>query len=255
MWTPDRHRRILTLLQQQQQVSTEELAQDMGVSRETVRRDLIELEQGGRLSRIHGGAVPCHGVFSPEPSYSERAHSHRTEKLRIGQLAAAMMRSGQSCFIDAGSTTLALAQQLSQLDHIRVVTNAVEVASTLRRNASIDVMLLGGRFESDVPATYGEQTIEEIARHRVDFAFVSPVAVDARLGAMDYAWHEAAVARAMLQHGQCRVLLAHLAKLGQASRVQVCALSQVDVLVCEQALSETLHQSLTQAGISEIRHP
>lgn len=187
MWIPDRHRRILTLLREQQQVSTEELAQDMGVSRETVRRDLIELEQGGRLCRIHGGAVPTPGLVSPEPSYRERAHSHRAEKQRIGQLAAGLMSSGQSCFIDAGSTTLALAQQLSQRDHIRVVTNAVEVAATLRRNASIDVMLLGGRFESDVPATYGEQTIEEIARHRVDFAFVSPVAVDPALGAMDYA--------------------------------------------------------------------
>lgn len=255
MWTPDRHRRILTLLQQQLKVSTEALAQDMGVSRETVRRDLIELEQGGRLSRIHGGAVCSQGCFSPEPSYSERAHSHRTEKLRIGQLAAGLVRSGQSCFIDAGSTTLALAQHLSQRDHIRVLTNAVEVAATLRRNPSIDVMLLGGRFESDVPATYGEQTIEEIARHRVDFAFVSPVAVDPRLGAMDYAWHEAAVARAMLQHGQSKVLLAHGAKLGQASRVQVCALSAVDVLVCDQPLPEALQQSLTQAGIREIRHP
>ena len=255
MWTPDRHRRILTLLQQQQQVSTAALAQDMGVSRETVRRDLIELEQGGRLSRIHGGAVPNPGLFSPEPSYRERAHSHRAEKQRIGQRAAGLMDSGQSCFIDAGSTTLALAQHLSQRDHIRVVTNAVEVAATLRRNASIDVMLLGGRFQSDVPATYGEQTIEEIARHRVDFAFVSPVAVDPGLGAMDYAWHEAAVARAMLQHAQSKVLLAHLAKLGQASRVQVCALALVDVLVCDQAPPEALRQSLMQAGISEILHP
>ena len=245
----------MSLLQVQQQVSTEELALDMGVSKETIRRDLIELEQGGRLSRIHGGAVVSPGLFMPEPSYTERTHSHREEKQRIGRTAATLMQSGQSCFIDAGSTTLALAQHLARIDHIRVLTNAVEVVSALRRNERIDVMLLGGRFESDVPATYGEQTIEEIARHRVDLAFISPVAVDARLGAMDYAWHEAAVARAMLQHSQIQVLVAHRAKVGQASRVQVCALSQVDVLVTDQRLPEALQQALTAAGVGEIRHP
>lgn len=255
MWTPDRHKRILELLQAHQQLTTEALAGDLGVSRETVRRDLIELEQGGKLCRVHGGAIPAPRPYPPEPSYQERSGLHQAEKRQIGQLAATLMRSGQSCFIDAGSTTLALAQALSQLDRIKVITNAVEVAACLRRNPSIELMLLGGRFEGDVPATYGEHTVAEIARYHVDLAFVAPVAVDARQGAMDYVWHEAAVARAMLQHAQARVLLAHGSKLGQPSRVQICPLSQVDVLVSEQAPDPALHQALLEAGLGRCLHP
>lgn len=259
MWPPDRHKRILDLLQVRQQLTTEALAGDLGVSRETVRRDLIELEQAGHLSRVHGGAVPSPPPnpppYAPEPGYLERAGSPRTEKHLIGQLSATLMRGGQSCFIDAGSATLPLAHALSQVDQIQVITNAVEVAACLRRNPSIELMLLGGRFGSNVPATYGEHTVAEIARYRVDLAFVSPVAVDARQGAMGYTWHETAVARAMLQQAQMRILLAHGSQLGQSSRVQICPLSQVDVLVCEQAPGPALLRSLQEAGLGRCLHP
>jgi DeoR/GlpR family transcriptional regulator of sugar metabolism len=249
MWSPERHQRIIALLNERQRLTTEMFADELKVSRETIRRDLIELEQAGQLCRVHGGAVPW--PVAPEASYVERAQLHATEKQAIGRRAAALVSKGMCVFVDAGSTTHALARALTQKDQIRVITNSVDVAAALRRNPGIDVLLLGGRLETDVPATYGEHTVAEVMRHRVDLALVSPVAIDAEQGATDYVWHEACVARAMLENAKARVLLANSAKLGQRSRVQICTAPSIDVLVTDALATEAVISELRAAGVRE----
>ena len=128
-----------------------------------------------------------------------------------------------SCFIDAGSTTHALAQVLLHRSGIQIVTNSVGIAQELAGNSGLDVILLGGRLAKEMPATYGDQTVAEIGRYRLDIAIVSPVSFDAADGAMDYLWHEAVVARAMFEHARTRFLLAESSKIGRSSRVQICA--------------------------------
>ncbi|MDP1007270.1 DeoR/GlpR transcriptional regulator, partial [Klebsiella pneumoniae] len=88
---------------------------------------------------------------------------------------AALIQPGQACFLDAGSTTLALADVLAQREDLIVITNSLAAATALARHAGNEVHLLGGRLETDVPATYGEQTVAEIGRLQVDWALVSPV--------------------------------------------------------------------------------
>lgn len=250
MWQPERHQKILALLQTHERLSTETAAQALGVSRETIRRDLIELEQEGRLSRVHGGAVTL--AAPAEPPYAERARLRQQEKRSIARLAAAALPPGSSCFIDAGSTTLALAEALLARDDLQIVTNAIEVAMLLRRNPALQVTLLGGRLGTEVSATFGEGTIAEIDRLQLDWAVVSPTSLDPRLGAMNYDWQEATVARAMLAHARQRLLLADAAKLGQSSRVQVCACSAIDLLITEAGVAPALLQALRDAGVRHI---
>ena len=250
MWSLERHKKIIALLNERQRLTTEMFAAELGVSRETVRRDLIELEQMGRLSRVHGGAVPSQGL--PEASYVERSRLHKAEKQAIARAAAPLLVRGSTCFIDAGSTTHALARELAGREDIQVITNSVDVAAALGRTSGLEVLLLGGRMESDVPATYGEQTVAEISRHRVDMALISPVSLDAEHGAMDYVWHEATVARAMLHNARTRVLLVDANKLGVSSRVQICGCNEIDVLVTDAQASQAQLQALRDAGVREI---
>ena len=250
MWAHERHRRIVALLNERQRLTTEMFSAELGVSRETIRRDLIELELSGKLSRVHGGAIPQ--PVPVEASYVEREGLHKSEKSRIAQAAAALIEPGMSCFVDAGSTTLALAHALLKRGDLQIVTNSVGIAADLAGNPGIDVLLLGGRVALELPATYGDQTVAEIGRYHLDMAIISPVGLDARAGAMDYLWHEAAVARAMLEHARLRVVLADASKLGRQSRMQVCATSAVDVLVTDKGADEAVVQGLVEGGVKRV---
>ncbi|MBI3346738.1 MAG: DeoR/GlpR transcriptional regulator [Burkholderiales bacterium] len=257
MWVAERHRRILDLLQTHHRLTTEHFAESLGVSRETVRRDLIELERSGQLARVHGGAVPpavAPGV-PPEPAYLERTGLQQPQKREIARLAAALIQPGQACFLDAGSTTLALAEELVRREGLIVITNSLEAATALARQPAHEVRLLGGRLETDVPATYGEQTVAEIGRLQVDWALVSPVGFDAVNGAMDYLWNEATVARAMLGRARQRVVLADSSKLGQASRIQICPAADVDVLVTDTQADAALLAAFRATGVKRVLGP
>jgi len=250
MWAHERHSRIVALLGERQRLTTEAIAAELAVSKETIRRDLIELELSGKLSRVHGGAIPQ--SVPVEPSYVEREELHRPEKRAIARAAATLIRPGMSCFIDAGSTTRALAQALLTRGDLQIVTNSVGIASDLAGNPGLDVVLLGGRIAQELPATYGEHAVAEIGRYHLDLAIVSPVAIDARAGAMDYLWHEAAVARAMLEHARERILLADRSKLGQTSRMQICAAGAVDVLVTDAGAGDKLVRQLEAGGVKSV---
>jgi DeoR/GlpR family transcriptional regulator of sugar metabolism len=252
MWVAERHRLILELLGSHQGLTTERFADMLGVSRETVRRDLIELEKAGQLARVHGGAVAAASPDQPEPAYAERTRLRREQKREIGALAAALPQPGDACLLDAGSTTLALAEALALRPGITVITNSLEAARVLGSRAGHDVRLLGGRLDQDVPATYGDEAIAEVSRLHVEWAFVSPVSFSAEGGAMDYVWHEAAMARAMLGRAARRVLLADASKLGQTSRIQVCAAADVDVLVTDHGAATTLLEAMRLAGVRTV---
>jgi DeoR family fructose operon transcriptional repressor len=252
MWAHERHTRIVSLLDERQRLTTETFSAELGVSKETIRRDLIELELSGKLSRVHGGAIAQ--VVPMEPSYVERKELHRPGKCAIARAAATLIAPGMSCFIDAGSTTHALARFLVACPDIRIITNSVSIASELAGNQRLEVVLLGGRIAQEMPATYGDQTVAEIGRYHLDLAIVSPVGVDARAGAMDYLWHEATVARAMLDHARRRIVLADRSKLGQTSRMRICAASAIDVLVTDALAGDKALRQLQGGGVRQVLH-
>jgi len=272
MWVQERHDRIVALLNERQRLTTEMFAAELGVSKETIRRDLIELELSGKLARVHGGAIPqtlaphpasaprqapgpvasAGSAALPEAAYVERNALHHQEKAAIAHVAAARIERGMCCYMDAGSTTLALARELAGRTGLRIVTNSVDIAAALARQPGLDVMLLGGHLDGDLPATFGEQTLADIARERVDLALISPVALDPQRGAMNYLWHEAAVARAMVAQAERLVLLADASKLGAVSRAQICPLPAVHLLVTDDRAEPALLQRLRVAGVAEI---
>lgn len=226
MWHQERRSRIAEALRTGARVSTPALARQLGVSRETVRRDLLAMEADGLLQRVHGGAVGSE-VPSQEAPFERRKRARWREKLEIGRVASSLIQPGMIVFIDAGTTTLAFAETLAGIDHVEVVTNSLDIAQRLGERA----VLLSGRVSTDVPASFGELTLSGIDRFLADFAFISPVGVHETDGVMSYALNEAEVARAMLRRAERLVVLADASKLGAVSRVKVCDLSDIDFLV------------------------
>lgn len=229
----ERHADILELLDEKGSVRTQELARRFSVSRETVRRDFLEMEKEGTLQRIHGGAVASATAFVPEPAFSVRRELDAEIKLAIGHKAASLIPSGATILVDAGTTTLAFAQMLAHRDDIRIITNSIEIAQTPGIVDRCDVLLLGGQPHPDVPGTFGEITLSEIDRFLVDFAVLSPVGVHAERGVTDFELNEAEVARKMMRRARRTVILCHSAKFGVESRVSICRMNEIDHLVTD----------------------
>ena len=232
MWSRERHQRILSMLEATRQVSTNDLAEMFGVSRETVRRDLVDLERDGHVDRVHGGAVLPQA--RGEAPFQKRMGEQIRSKRDIARKAAALIRPGQSILVDAGTTTSIFAQELVKLSGIMVITNSIDIATTIQgAGTDIDLLLLGGSVISDVPATLGEITLAEIRRFNVDKAFVAPVALHAEKGAFSFDLHEAEVAAAMVEQARETVILVDHTKLGNTSRVLFCETSKIDILVTD----------------------
>lgn len=231
-----RHHRIRALLSTLGQVSTERIVKELGISRETARRDIIELETQGLARRVHGGLVALDAT--PEPPLTVRSSVMAKEKRAIANAAAQLLQPGQTVFLDAGSTTTMLAQELRSMSGLTIITNSLNAALKLcaaeeHEALNNQVILLGGSMLAGAQETRGELTVGEIYRYRADVALLSPVALDAKQGASSFHPHEAAIARAMTQQAGRLILLADRSKLGLSSRMNYASIAQIATLVTD----------------------
>ncbi|WP_112310397.1 DeoR/GlpR family DNA-binding transcription regulator [Pseudogemmobacter bohemicus] len=243
MWQAERHQRIRALLGTFGQVGVDRIVTELGVSRETVRRDLKELEDAGVLRRIHGGIVPVQA--EGEAPYPERTGQNLREKRAIAEACLQFVSPGQTLIIDAGSTTACLSEHLAGLSGLLVFTNSVEVAANLSTESSRArqnrVILLGGDFISEPPSTHGMTTLAAIASLRADLAFSSPYGLTAADGATSMVLEEAGIARAIYASAARRILLADGSKLGRRGRISYAKASEPDHIVMDAGAAQSPH--------------
>lgn len=228
--------RIRALLSTQHQLSTERIIKELGVSRETARRDIISLEAQGLARRVHGGLVALESP--PEPPLQVRRNAQAREKRAIAAAAVQHLQPGQTLFLDAGTTTTLLAEELRTMSGLTIITNSLQAALALsaaeeHETLNNQVLLLGGMMMAGAQQTRGEMTVGEIYRYRADVALLSPVGIDARNGASSFHPHEAAIAHAMVQQASRTLLLADHSKLGVISRTQYAPVGDIDLLICD----------------------
>lgn len=251
MWSATRHQKILAILKQQHQISTDGLAEEFNVSRETIRRDLLLLEAEGSIERIHGGAKLSKPIN--EQPFLQRVNSNLKEKRAIAKTAAKLIQPNQSIFLDAGTTTSIFAEELRKLPELLIITNSLDIATSLHgARSKAKVVLLGGHLISDVPGTYGELTLFEINRFQVDIAFLSPVSVSVEQGAAYFELHEADLARAMANNAKKIVMMADHNKIGEVSRLQCCTCSEIDLLITGSTVDTRKIAALNAAGLQSI---
>jgi DeoR family glycerol-3-phosphate regulon repressor len=243
----ERRRRILALMSQNDEVTVNGLAHQLRVSRETVRRDLRAMEQRRLLRKVHGGAVRLQ--TASENDVAQRATQQLLEKQRIAERAATLFESGDSLFIDAGTTTAIFAGALAKASGLTVITNAHEVAARLWHGPGRNrVQLLGGEYRGDVAETVGPLAIAQVASFRTDHAVLTVGAVDVD-GFLDFNIEEATVAMAMLRHARAATVLADHTKLGRPALVRVCELGAVSRLVTDRPPPDALGAALRAAGV------
>jgi DeoR family fructose operon transcriptional repressor len=247
MYAEERQREIAQRTRSQGRVDVAELAVELDVSLETVRRDLTSLERAGLLRRVHGGAIPVERI-RVEPALAVRAVEHVSEKRRIAQAALAELDGASSVLLDAGSTTAQLAELLPVGKELLVVTNSVSIALALSLRADLTVHLIGGRVRPRTLATVDADAVESLSRLHVDVAFLGTNGVSVERGFTTADPAEAAVKRAMVAAARRAVVLADASKIGDDQFSRFASLSDVETLVVDSAVDPRVAADLEAAG-------
>jgi DeoR family transcriptional regulator, fructose operon transcriptional repressor len=247
MWFADeRQAEVLRLLGAEGRVESSHLTQRFGVSAESVRKDLARLEARGLLRRVHGGAVPGR-PRREEPNVATRTEQ-AAEKSAIARHALRFVPDGGSLLLDAGTTTLRLAELLPADRELVVYTNAIPVLSTLVRRG-IAAVGLGGRVRPETMAAVGPLAVSTLATINVDVAFLGTNALSFRRGLTTPDADEAEVKHAMLAAARQRVFLVDTSKFGRESLARHATLQDVDILVTDDAVTVEQVERLQEADV------
>lgn len=240
---------ILAALQRNAAIRVAELAAELDVTTETIRRDLARLGDSGRLWRTYGGAV----IRPPEaePMAAERAGLRVPERRRIAARAAVIASTELVMMIDAGSTTALFAQALAPLAPagLMVVTNAFEVAAALGANPGVHVVMCPGDYTPREGGVTGAETVAFLARFRPSLAVIGASGLTAD-GVEDANGAAASVKRAMLRQAGRAMLLADASKFGRRATELVCPLASVSDLVTDAAPPDALATMLARADVA-----
>ena len=231
MLAVQRHRQILDRIETAGSVRVAELAKSLGVTEETIRRDLEKLDTEGKIIRTHGGALPIEDVGRELP-YNIRKTEMLAEKRAIAQAAVRHIAPGEVIAMDPSSTVYELACQLPDIP-LTVVTNAVEVASVLVSRPQIRVISTGGRLDR-LSQSYLGPLAEPVLEHfNVNKLFLSSKGVDTQRGLSVADDDHARIKRLMMQVAEKTYLLADHSKFGIKSAVFFADLKAIDAVITD----------------------
>ena len=247
-----RHDAIRASLAAQGRVSIADLSERLGVTSVTIREDLKHLEAKGLLNRTRGGALAVPAKGSGETALELTRLTNRAEKQAIAQFGASLVESGQTVILDVGSTTTALAKALSpELRGVTVITNGLNIATTLESAPGVTVIVTGGTLrplQHSLVAPMGTLLLDKI---KADIAFLGCNGVDPERGFTNANIAEAEIKQAMMRSAKYKVFLADHDKIGAVASAFVAEIDSADLLVTDTGADSAVLDTL-QSGDLEI---
>ena len=241
-----RQLQLLEEVRQRQSATVEQLADTLGVTLQTVRRDVQRLAEQGLVMRFHGG------VRMPNSTVENLAHTqretlHAEGKARIARAVAAQVPHGCSLILNIGTTTEAIARALLHHRGLRVLTNNLNVAAILSGNPDCEVIVAGGVVRPRDRGIVGEAAVDFIRQFRVDIALIGISGIESDGTLRDFDYREVKVAQTIIEHAREVWLAADHSKFNRPAMVQLATLEQIDRLFTDAAPPE-LFPSLLQAA-------
>ena len=247
MKTGPRRQQILNLLEETGSLDVGDLADRFAVSVVTIRKDLDDLEREGLLQRTFGGAIFSHRSRFNR-SFLERASQHLPEKLAIAAAALEYIKEGDTIILDAGTTTLALAQVLKT--HVKsafIITCSVPVALEVS-SAGYDILLLGGMVRNKSLALLGRETLWMLDRYRADKAFLGSSGFTIEKGHTTPNPEDAQVKEAIMRISREKYVLVDSSKFGDQCLTRFANLRDIDLTITDSRLPKAKIKALEAAG-------
>jgi len=235
--TSPRRAGILETIRRKEFVYVSDLSARFAVSEVTIRSDLQALADEGQIRRVRGGAIHRATMPSRELSFEQSADAFAREKERIGAAAAALVESGQTVFLDAGSTTAAVARALAQrpdLHDVHIFTNGLRIALELEPAIPLlTVVVTGGTLRSSQHSLVnplGNVILDQVHAH---LAFVGCDGIEAEAGATNTSVADAEIKRLVFRGARRRIVVVDGSKVGQVSLVHLWGIEDVDLLITD----------------------
>ncbi|MEE9326213.1 MAG: DeoR/GlpR family DNA-binding transcription regulator [Cocleimonas sp.] len=238
-----RQLKITDLIRKEGRVTVDQLVDKFKSSPETIRRDLSVLALSGKVQKIHGGAK--YSSFHGEGPFQQRMSENIVAKRIIAEKASKLISSGDSILINAGSTTVIFAEELTKINDLTVITNSLDIAKIIGGSKKgSKVYLLGGEYSQNNHQTLGTMIISQLQHFHVQHLILPIGFIDASVGVTDFYASDVAVSQAMLERAQKSIILADSSKFNQIAPFIVGSLSQFDTLVCENSPEGLLKDAL-----------
>ena len=250
MLTTHRKQQILSLLKRNGQVIAKDVSQSMGVSEDTIRRDLRELAQEGLLQRVHGGALPASPAVA---DFAGRELLTPDGKVAIGRAAAKMIQPGQVVILDGGTTARQVARHIPLDLKATVVTHSPTIALELVNHPDVEVILIGGRMFKHSVVAVGAAAIEAISQVHADIYFMGVTGIHPKTGLTTGDYEEAAVKRALSHAAAETIVLASSEKLNAASPYAVVSLAEISGIITEKGAAAALTRPYEKLKIAVTR--
>ncbi len=234
-----RQEEILAILEQRKTINIAGLAKALYVSEATVRRDLNTLEKLGLVKRVYGGVILSKYASSTDLPLSLREQESRPQKELIAARAAELLHDGSTIIMDASSTVQHMIPYLEDYDDLTVITNSMAVVNQLEKT-SIRVLCTGGRFIPRNRAFVGTAAINMLNNIYADYLFFSSQGLSLSGEISDFSEEETLLRKVMLTRATKSYFLCDHSKLGQSYLFRLCDSTDVDGIICNAALPETI---------------
>lgn len=249
----ERRQQINDYIQRKQEVFLGELkALVPDVSEMTIRRDLEALEQEGSIVRIHGGAKSVKSINRlVEDVFSKRLSVNTEKKRAIGEKAAALIKEDSSIYLDAGSTTMALAERMPD-KRLLISTSGINLALELLRLNHCTLNLIGGEASRNSISVAGPQALSCIENLNIDQAFIAATAFSPESGFSCGSINDCELKRRVLKKAKQRILLMDSSKIGKAMPYTFAWAKDIDILICDEAFPKELYEYFTNLGVKIV---
>ena len=222
-----------------------DLSEEIKVSEDTIRRDLQELSEDGKLIKVHGGAISksFHNSFNASSIYAADS------KKMIAKKAAALIQNGMFVLTSGGTTIIEMAKALPENLHATFITGSVPAAFEYMHHPNIEIILIGDKLSKSSQITVGGEAISKIKQIRADICFLGINALHIEHGLTDNDWEVVQVKKAMMESSQKTVLLTISEKINTTQRIRICETKNIDVLITELNAEDEKLTSYSKIGL------
>ena len=252
IFAEERRNLILTQLQKEKRLTVKELAQSLKVSEATLRSDLNIMEKDSLLTRTHGGAVLNESI-PPANNFSDRAMRNIESKRSITKEAIKLITYKSSILLDASTTALELSHQLKNIDmRLTVVTNGLSTAIELKENPNLNVILMGGIARMGSMALEGPLGTDVLDKINIDIMFTSASGFTIEEGLTDFNVYEVELKKRMVNKADKVIALLDYTKIGKSSISSFATADEVDTIITDTGIPETMLRELSAHKIQVV---
>ena len=247
----DRHEKILEILAKNGEVEVNELTELFNMSDMSIRNDLNELDQQGKLMRRHGGAYVIESSKTEKPVTVKAKHNFYEKKI-IGMEAAKLLHDGDSVMLDAGTTSEHIAPELSNYNYLTIITNGINIINKLLVYPNFNIYTVEGRIDSKSFSIIGEQAENTLKKYNAKIAFISADGLDVETGLTNNSHEATNIAKIILNNSQIKVLVADSSKFGKVGLFSLAIWEDIDILVTDYKIQTEIIESLEKRNIRVI---